>query len=217
MPRASRRSSTCATASSPWARKIEGIGTDKLTIQGVRALHGATYAVMPDRIEAGSYACAAAITGGEVVLVGARLDDTRRDARMRCARPASKSTPTADGLSRQAAERPARHRRLDRALSRLRHRHAGAVHGDADAWPRAPRCSPKRSSKTASCTCRNWRAWAPTSPCAAARRWCAASPQLHGAQVMATDLRASMSLVLAGLAAEGETRRQPRLSPRPRL
>ena len=41
--------------------------------------------------------------------------------------------------------------------------------------------------------------------------------QLTGAPVMATDLRASVSLVLAGLAAEGETIDQPRLSPRPRL
>ena len=51
--------------------RISGIGTEKLVIDGVDRLHGATYAVMPDRIEAGSYACAAAITGGEVVLVGA--------------------------------------------------------------------------------------------------------------------------------------------------
>ena len=54
---------------------IEGIGTSDLTIHGVKRLHGATYEVMPDRIEAGSYACAAAITGGEVDLVGARADE----------------------------------------------------------------------------------------------------------------------------------------------
>ena len=53
--------------------------------------------------------------------------------------------------------------------------------------------------------CPSSRGWAPTSPCAAARRWCAASTELVGAPVMATDLRASMSLVLAGLAAKGET------------
>jgi UDP-N-acetylglucosamine 1-carboxyvinyltransferase len=46
--------------------EIEGIGTSILSIHGVPRLHGATYRVMPDRIEAGSYACAAAITGGEV-------------------------------------------------------------------------------------------------------------------------------------------------------
>lgn len=55
--------------------EIEGIGTSDLTIHGARRLHGATYGVMPDRIEAGSYACAAAITGGAVVLEGARASD----------------------------------------------------------------------------------------------------------------------------------------------
>src|SRR5687768_7202758 len=43
--------------------QIEGIGSSHLIIEGVEGLHGATYEVMPDRIEAGSYACAAAITG----------------------------------------------------------------------------------------------------------------------------------------------------------
>jgi UDP-N-acetylglucosamine 1-carboxyvinyltransferase len=55
--------------------EIEGIGTSDITIHGVERLHGATYMVMPDRIEAGSYACAAAITGGEVTLQGARIED----------------------------------------------------------------------------------------------------------------------------------------------
>jgi UDP-N-acetylglucosamine 1-carboxyvinyltransferase len=50
--------------------KIEGAGTDKIVIQGVPILHGAAHAVMPDRIETGTYLCAAAITGGDVVLQG---------------------------------------------------------------------------------------------------------------------------------------------------
>jgi UDP-N-acetylglucosamine 1-carboxyvinyltransferase len=57
--------------------KIDGIGSETLTIEGTDRLHGATYAVMPDRIEAGSYACAAAITGGSVELVGIRADNMR--------------------------------------------------------------------------------------------------------------------------------------------
>jgi UDP-N-acetylglucosamine 1-carboxyvinyltransferase len=57
--------------------RIDGIGTETLTIEGVDRLHGATYAVMPDRIEAGSYACAAAITGGDLELVGAAAGDMR--------------------------------------------------------------------------------------------------------------------------------------------
>jgi UDP-N-acetylglucosamine 1-carboxyvinyltransferase len=55
--------------------KIDGIGSSHLTIDGVEGLHGATHTVMPDRIEAGSYACAAGITGGELDLVGARHED----------------------------------------------------------------------------------------------------------------------------------------------
>src|SRR5687768_2116493 len=56
---------------------IEGIGSSHLIIDGVEALHGTTYDVMPDRIEAGSYACAAAITGGSINLIGARPDDMK--------------------------------------------------------------------------------------------------------------------------------------------
>src|SRR4051794_38231472 len=54
--------------------EIEGVKSDTLTIHGKDRLHGATHAVMPDRIEAGSYACAAMITGGSLELAGARED-----------------------------------------------------------------------------------------------------------------------------------------------
>lgn len=54
--------------------QISGIGTDTLTIVGVESLYGCNYSVIPDRIEAGSFAAAAAITGGEVELLGARID-----------------------------------------------------------------------------------------------------------------------------------------------
>jgi UDP-N-acetylglucosamine 1-carboxyvinyltransferase len=55
--------------------KIEGIGTDTLVIEGVKSLHGATHAILPDRIETGTYACAAAITGGKLFLENARAAD----------------------------------------------------------------------------------------------------------------------------------------------
>src|SRR3546814_18629320 len=55
--------------------QINGIGRDKLVIEGVERLHGATYRVMPDRIEAGSYACAAAIPGGSLEVGGATDGD----------------------------------------------------------------------------------------------------------------------------------------------
>ncbi len=50
--------------------QISGAGTDVIRIRGVRELHGATHRVMPDRIETGTYLCAAAATGGEIRLTG---------------------------------------------------------------------------------------------------------------------------------------------------
>ena len=55
--------------------QITGEGSGTLVIDGVEKLHGAHYAVMPDRIECGTYACAAGITGGDLLLVGGRADD----------------------------------------------------------------------------------------------------------------------------------------------
>ena len=54
--------------------RITGAGTDRITIEGVAKLHGATHAVMPDRIETGTFAAAAAAAGGDVAIVGARAD-----------------------------------------------------------------------------------------------------------------------------------------------
>jgi UDP-N-acetylglucosamine 1-carboxyvinyltransferase len=50
--------------------RIEGIGTERLVIQGVERLHGATHRVIPDRIEAGTFLCAVAAAGGDVTLRG---------------------------------------------------------------------------------------------------------------------------------------------------
>jgi UDP-N-acetylglucosamine 1-carboxyvinyltransferase len=54
--------------------KIEGIGTDRLVIQGVNELHGAQHAVISDRIEAATFLCAVAATGGDIVLTNTRTD-----------------------------------------------------------------------------------------------------------------------------------------------
>jgi UDP-N-acetylglucosamine 1-carboxyvinyltransferase len=54
--------------------KIEGIGTDRLVIQGVPALHGAKHAVISDRIEAATFLCAVAATGGDIQLTNTRTD-----------------------------------------------------------------------------------------------------------------------------------------------
>jgi len=50
--------------------KIEGAGTDRITIEGVDELHAAEHTIIADRIEAGTFACAAAITGGEITIEG---------------------------------------------------------------------------------------------------------------------------------------------------
>ncbi len=50
--------------------RVSGAGTDVIRIQGVQRLHGATHRIMPDRIETGTYLCAAAVTGGDIRLIG---------------------------------------------------------------------------------------------------------------------------------------------------
>ncbi|MBX3651625.1 MAG: UDP-N-acetylglucosamine 1-carboxyvinyltransferase [Burkholderiales bacterium] len=61
----------CLTA---MGAKISGAGTDVITVEGVRRLHGARHSVMPDRIETGTFLVAAAVTGGDVKVTGARPD-----------------------------------------------------------------------------------------------------------------------------------------------
>ena len=54
--------------------RITGAGTDRITVEGVRALHGATHAVMPDRIETGTFLAAVAATGGRAAVTGTQPD-----------------------------------------------------------------------------------------------------------------------------------------------
>jgi UDP-N-acetylglucosamine 1-carboxyvinyltransferase len=117
--------------------QIEGIGTSDLTIHGVDRLHGATYMVMPDRIEAGSYACAAAITGGEVTLAGARIEDM--EATVQALRDA--------GVRVEPVGRHPRRRRRPAAPRHHLHRPTPASPPTCRrsswpccAWPRAPAC-----------------------------------------------------------------------------
>src|ERR1700712_2167523 len=106
--------------------QIEGIGGSDLTIHGVPRLHGATYMVMPDRIEAGRYARAAAITGGGAMLPGAQIQDTAGAGPAR-GRRGLRSAPGRPLRSSRWSDPPGH--AVDRALPRLRHRHAGAVDG----------------------------------------------------------------------------------------
>jgi UDP-N-acetylglucosamine 1-carboxyvinyltransferase len=183
--------------------RIEGIGTDTLEIEGVDRLHGATYAVMPDRIEAGSYACAAAITGGRLELVGASFADLQ--ATTDALREAGVSvTETKDGVLVEASG-PLGPVTLSTAP------YPGFA-TDMQAQFMAMLCRAEGTSVLTETIFENRYMHVPE----LARM--GADIQVHGrtalvkgvdrlvgAPVMATDLRASMSLILAGLAAEGET------------
>ena len=183
--------------------RIEGIGTGMLEIEGVDRLHGATYSVMPDRIEAGSYACAAAITGGSLDLIGVAEDDMRAtlDALIDAGVTV---TPHGEGV-RVEASAPLRALTLSTAPF-------PGFATDMQAQFMAMLCKAEGASVLTETIFENRYMHVPE----LARM--GADIQVHGrtavvrgvdtlvgAPVMATDLRASMSLILAGLAAEGET------------
>ena len=184
--------------------KIDGIGTDTLTIQGSERLGGTTHAVIPDRIETGTYAVAAAITGGEVTLEGARADLSKAVIEVLTS-AGVEFTETEGGLRVARANGPLR------GADMMTEPYPGfptdmqaqlmtlmAVAGGASMVtetifenrfmhvPELCRMGADINVHGASAIIRGVEG-------------------LSGAQVMATDLRASVSLVLAGLAAEGET------------
>ncbi|MCW1383244.1 UDP-N-acetylglucosamine 1-carboxyvinyltransferase [Novosphingobium sp. KCTC 2891] len=183
--------------------QIEGIGTSDITIHGVDRLHGATYMVMPDRIEAGSYACAAAITGGEVTLAGARAEDM--EATIQALRDAGVKVDEVRGGLHVYADGPLRPVTLSTAP------YPGFA-TDMQAQLMAMLCLAQGSSVLTETIFENRYMHVPELNRMGARIETKGRTaivhgvdKLHGAEVMATDLRASMSLVIAGLAAEGET------------
>ena len=136
--------------------KISGAGTSQIVVEGVAKLNGARHAVLPDRIETGTYAMAVAMTGGDVLLEKARAEllQTALDVLAQAGRRIQRDQR---GHPRRAQRRRAHAGRGDHAaVPRLPDRSAGAADGADDARARAPRASPRRSSRTASCTCRSW-------------------------------------------------------------
>jgi UDP-N-acetylglucosamine 1-carboxyvinyltransferase len=182
---------------------IEGIGTDRLTIHGRDRLHGATYAVMPDRIEAGSYACAAAITGGELELAGACADDMQavlaalRETGVHVTETRDGITVASNGrlrpLSISTAPFPAFPTDMQAQFMAMLTLADGASVLTETIFENRYMHVPELARMGADISV-NGRT-------AVVR----GVTGLTGAPVMATDLRASMSLILAGLAAEGET------------
>ncbi|MEG3180940.1 UDP-N-acetylglucosamine 1-carboxyvinyltransferase [Sphingomonas sp. LT1P40] len=182
---------------------IDGIGSETLTIEGRDRLHGTTHKVMPDRIEAGSYACAAAITGGDVELVGANADDMR--ATLDALVEAGVTVEEEKTGVRVAANGPLKPLTLSTAP------YPGFA-TDMQAQFMAMLCKADGASVLTETIFENRYMHVPelarmgadihVSGRSAVVR---GSVDLVGAPVMATDLRASMSLILAGLVAEGET------------
>lgn len=183
--------------------QITGEGSGTLVIDGVEKLHGAHYAVMPDRIECGTYACAAGITGGDLLLVGGRADDLGSVIR----------TLEETGVEVLEEERG------------LRVRRSGTLQGvdimtepypgfptDMQAQFMAMLSVAEGASMITETIFENRFMHVPELNRMGARinvhgrsAIIRGVPKLSGAPVMATDLRASFSLILAGLAAEGET------------
>jgi UDP-N-acetylglucosamine 1-carboxyvinyltransferase len=183
--------------------QITGIGTGELVIEGVERLHAATHAIIPDRIETGTYACAVAMTGGDVLLRDARLDHLGAVARIM----------EETGVSIEQTERGVRIRRLN------------GLHGAdvmTEPYPGFPTdmqaqfmamvaVADGASMITESIFENRFMHVSELTRMGARVNVHGSSaivrgvPSLAGAQVMATDLRASSSLILAGLAAKGET------------
>ncbi|WP_156679413.1 UDP-N-acetylglucosamine 1-carboxyvinyltransferase [Sphingomonas profundi] len=182
---------------------IEGIGTERLVVHGADRLHGADYNVMPDRIEAGSYACAAAITGGEIELAGARAEDMT--AILAGLEEAGASvTIGEDGirvgvdgrlkpLTIATAPFPAFPTDMQAQFMAMVALADGASVFTETIFENRYMHVPELARMGADVQVRGRTAVV------------RGVEGLIGAEVMATDLRASMSLVLAGLAAEGET------------
>ncbi len=183
--------------------QIEGIGTSDLVVHGVPRLHGATYRVMADRIEAGSYACAAAITGGSVHLAGARIEEM--EATVGALRDAGVHVEPVRGGIDVAVDGPLRPVTISTSP------YPGFA-TDMQAQLMALMCRADGASVLTETIFENRHMHVPELNRMGAHietkgRTAVVHgvPKLIGAEVMATDLRASMSLVIAGLAAEGET------------
>ncbi|MCR8725066.1 UDP-N-acetylglucosamine 1-carboxyvinyltransferase [Frigidibacter sp. ROC022] len=184
--------------------QIEGEGTSTLTIQGVDRLCGATHPVVTDRIELGTYMLAPAICGGEVELLGGRLDLVAAFAEK------------LDAAGIQVSE-TVRGLKVSRGGNRVKAVDVVTAPfpgfpTDLQAQMMALMCTAEGVSVLEERIFENRFMHAPELMRMGARievhggtATVTGVPRLKGAPVMATDLRASISLILAGLAAEGET------------
>jgi UDP-N-acetylglucosamine 1-carboxyvinyltransferase len=184
--------------------KITGAGTDTLHVEGVTSLKGARHSVLPDRIETGTYAMAVAMTGGDVLLEGAQGDDlaaaldvltqagvtvTRENAGVRIQRnghalaPVDVTTEPFPGFPTDLQAQLMGLMSMANGTSRIRETIFENRFMHVQELARLG-AKVRLDGDTA---------------------YVDGVPKLTGAPVMATDLRASVSLVIGALAAEGET------------
>ncbi len=186
--------------------RIDGIGTETLTVEGVDRLHGATYAVMPDRIEAGSYACAVGLAGGSVDLAGANASDMQatlsalREAGVGVEEHRKGIRISSDGklgpLTLSTAPFPGFATDMQAQFMAMLLRADGASVLTETIFENRYMHVPELARMGADIQVRGRSAVV------------RGVDRLVGAPVMATDLRASMSLIIAGLVADGETQVQ---------
>jgi len=183
--------------------KIDGIGTDTMTIQGVDTLHGAEHRIVADRIEAGTFAMAAAATGGELKLTGVGMDII--DSVAEALDAAGVDIVETDGglkVSRRnglvgvdvmTEPYPGFPTDMQAQMMALMSVAEGASMITETIFENRFMHVPELARMGANINVHH------------ASAMVRGVKKLTGAPVMATDLRASVSLVIAGLAAEGET------------
>jgi UDP-N-acetylglucosamine 1-carboxyvinyltransferase len=183
---------------------IDGIGTETLTIEGADRLKAATHSVIPDRIEIGTYAMAVAMTAGDVELVGGRLElleaaaQTLRSAGVTLAATEKgfrvhRTNGQLHGVDVMTEPYPGFPTDLQAQMMALMTRAEGASMITETIFESRFMHVPELARMGANVTIHHESALV------------RGVAKLRGAEVMATDLRASVSLAIAGLAAEGDT------------
>ena len=185
--------------------KIEGHGTSRIRIQGVEKLHGCTHRVVADRIEAGTFLCAVAATGGDVVLRHGRADHL--DAVIEKLREAGAKVQAVDGGVRVQSTGGATLK-----AQGFRTTEYPGFPTDMQAQFMALNCIAQGTATVTETIFENRFMHVNELVRLGAKIQVDGKvaviegvPRLSGATVMATDLRASASLVIAGLVADGET------------
>jgi len=183
--------------------KIDGIGTDRLVIQGVPELHGASHAVISDRIEAATFLCAVAATGGDILLTNTRTDifdvalDKLREVGLQLEVGTDTIRAKMDGrpqpVTFRTTEYPGFPTDMQAQFMAVNTIAGGASRVTETIFENRFMHVQEMNRLGAQITTDGNTAFID------------GVPRLIGAPVMATDLRASASLVIAGMAAEGTT------------